>query len=51
MVLEFPSSADYDLKDLLLPERIIPDLKATDKKSAIAELIALLRKLPHWVMG
>ena len=45
MVLEFPSSADYDLKDLLLPERIIPDLIATDKKSAIAELIELLKKL------
>ncbi|GAH36217.1 unnamed protein product, partial [marine sediment metagenome] len=45
MEVEFPSDVDYNLRELLLPERIIPKLKATDKKSAISELIALLKKL------
>jgi len=45
MELEFPSGIDYNLKDLLLPERIIPHLKSTDKKSALNELISLLKKL------
>jgi mannitol/fructose-specific phosphotransferase system IIA component (Ntr-type) len=45
MELEFPSSVEYDLKDILLPERIIPSLKAKTKKAAINELINLLKKL------
>ena len=45
MELEFPSGIEYNLKDLLLPERIIPSLKAKDKKTALNELINLLKKL------
>ncbi len=45
MELEFPSGVEYNLKNLLRPERIISNLKATDKKSAINELISLLKKL------
>jgi mannitol/fructose-specific phosphotransferase system IIA component (Ntr-type) len=45
MELEFPSGVEYNLKDMLLPERVIPNLKSTDKKSALNELINLLKKL------
>ena len=45
MELEFPSDAEYNLKDLLLPERVIPKLKAASKKDALGELIAFLKKL------
>ena len=45
MEVEFPSGIESSVKDLLRPEHIIPVLKAKDKKSAIIELIDLLKKL------